>query len=67
VFQAAGWNVIQIDLGSDWDKLLAADTTGLLLKRMERAVDGDYQKYSVEPGQFTRANILRENIRNCWN
>src|SRR5207244_12803027 len=54
VFQGAGWNVIKVIWGSDWDNLLAADKTGLLLKRMEEAVDGDYQKYSVEPGSYTR-------------
>ncbi len=58
VFQGAGWNVIKLIWGSDWDKLLAADTTGLLLKRMEEAVDGDYQKYSVEPGSYTRKHFF---------
>jgi pyruvate dehydrogenase E1 component len=57
-FQGAGWNVIKVIWGSDWDKLLAADTTGLLLKRMEEAVDGDYQKYSVEPGSYTRKHFF---------
>ena len=58
VFQGAGWNVIKLIWGSDWDKLLSADTTGLLLKRMEEAVDGDYQKYSVEPGSYTRKHFF---------
>jgi pyruvate dehydrogenase E1 component len=58
VFQGAGWNVIKVIWGSDWDKLLAADTSGLLLKRMEEAVDGDYQKYSVEPGSYTRRHFF---------
>src|SRR5207249_6680363 len=53
-----GWNDIKLIWGSDWDKLLAADTTGLLLKRMEEAVDGDYQKYSVEPGSYTRKHFF---------
>lgn len=57
-FQGAGWNVIKVIWGSDWDKLLAADRTGLLLKRMEEAVDGDYQKYSVEPGSYTRKHFF---------
>ena len=57
-FQGAGWNVIKVIWGSDWDKLLAADKTGLLLKRMEEAVDGDYQKYSVEPGSYTRRHFF---------
>jgi pyruvate dehydrogenase E1 component len=58
VFQGAGWNVIKVIWGSDWDKLLAADKTGLLLKRMEEALDGDYQKYSVEPGSYTRKHFF---------
>jgi pyruvate dehydrogenase E1 component len=58
VFQGAGWNVTKVIWGSDWDKLLAADKTGLLLKRMEEAVDGDYQKYSVEPGSYTRKHFF---------
>ncbi len=58
VFQGAGWNVIKLIWGSDWDSLLAADTTGLLFKRMEEAVDGDYQKYSVEPGSYTRKHFF---------
>jgi len=57
-FQGAGWNVIKVIWGGDWDKLLAADKTGLLLKRMEEAVDGDYQKYSVEPGSYTRKHFF---------
>jgi pyruvate dehydrogenase E1 component len=57
-FQGAGWNVIKVIWGSDWDKLLAADKNGLLLKRMEEAVDGDYQKYSVEPGSYTRRHFF---------
>ena len=57
-FQGAGWNVIKVIWGSAWDKLLAADKTGLLLKRMEEAVDGDYQKYSVEPGSYTRRHFF---------
>jgi pyruvate dehydrogenase E1 component len=57
-FRGAGWNVIKVIWGSDWDPLLAADTEGLLLKRMEEAVDGEYQKYSVEPGSYTRKHFF---------
>ena len=63
-FRGAGWNVIKVIWGSDWDPLLAADSQGLLLKRMEEAVDGEYQKYSVETGSYTR-KTSSENIRNC--
>ncbi len=58
LFRGAGWNVIKVIWGSDWDDLLARDTSGLLLKRMEEAVDGDYQKYSVEPGSYTRKHFF---------
>jgi len=58
IFQGAGWNVIKVIWGADWDPLLAADRSGLLIKRMEEAVDGDYQKYSVEPGSYTRRHFF---------
>ena len=58
LFRGAGWNVIKIIWGSDWDPLLAADEKGLLLKRMEEAVDGEYQKYTEEPGSYTRKNFF---------
>ncbi len=58
VFRGAGWNVIKVIWGSDWDPLLKADTKGLLVKRMEEAVDGDYQKYSVEPGSYIRKHFF---------
>src|SRR5438093_190228 len=57
-FRGAGWNVIKVIWGSDWDPLLAADDKGLLVKRMEEAVDGDYQKYSVERGSYTRKHFF---------
>jgi len=57
-FRGAGWNVIKVIWGSNWDPLLKADKTGLLVKRMGEAVDGDYQKYSVEPGSYTRKHFF---------
>jgi pyruvate dehydrogenase E1 component len=57
-FRGAGWNVIKVVWGSDWDSLLAKDRDGLLLKRMEEAVDGEFQKYSVEPGSYTRKHFF---------
>jgi pyruvate dehydrogenase E1 component len=57
-FRGAGWNVIKVVWGSDWDPLLAADHEGWLLKRMEEAVDGEFQKYSVEPGSYTRKHFF---------
>ncbi len=58
LFHGAGWNVIKVIWGSDWDPLFASDSKGLLLKRMEEAVDGDYQKYSVSPGSYTRKHFF---------
>jgi pyruvate dehydrogenase E1 component len=58
LFRGAGWNVIKVIWGSNWDPLLEADRDGLLVKRMEEAVDGDYQKYSVEPGSYTRKHFF---------
>lgn len=58
IFRGAGWHVIKVIWGSSWDPLLAADKEGLLVRRMEEAVDGDYQKYSVEPGSYTRKHFF---------
>ena len=58
LFRGAGWNVIKVIWGSDWDDLFARDKSGLLLKRMEECVDGDFQKYSVEPGSYTRKHFF---------
>jgi pyruvate dehydrogenase E1 component len=58
LFRGAGWNVIKVIWGCDWDELLAHDKSGLLLKRMEECVDGDFQKYSVEPGSYTRKHFF---------
>jgi pyruvate dehydrogenase E1 component len=58
LFRGAGWNVIKVIWGTDWDALLARDKSGRLLKRMEECVDGDYQKYTVEPGSYTRKHFF---------
>jgi len=58
VFRGAGWNVIKVIWGSHWDELLQQDTHGVLLKRMDEAVDGDYQKYSVEHGSYIRKHFF---------
>ena len=58
VFHGAGWKVIKVIWGSEWDELLAKDTTGLLQKLMEETVDGEYQKYSVEPGSYIRKHFF---------
>ncbi|HZP87881.1 MAG TPA: pyruvate dehydrogenase (acetyl-transferring), homodimeric type [Burkholderiales bacterium] len=53
-FRGAGWNVIKVIWGSYWDALLARDTAGLLLKRMEEAVDGEYQVFKSKDGAYVR-------------
>ena len=53
-FRGAGWNVIKVIWGSYWDPLLAKDSKGLLKKRMEEAVDGEYQSYKAKGGAYTR-------------
>ena len=63
VFRGAGWNVIKVLWGSGWDQLLAADVTGILRKRMEECVDGEYQDYKSKTG-LTSANTSSENIPN---
>src|ERR1039458_2901134 len=57
-FRGAGWNVIKVIWGRDWDPLLARDTTGLLQKRMGEVVDGEFQTYSVENGGYTREHFF---------
>src|SRR4051812_7661001 len=57
-FRGAGWNVIKVVWGSDWDPLIEADNTGLLIQRMNEAVDGEYQKYVVEPGSYIRKEFF---------
>jgi pyruvate dehydrogenase E1 component len=58
LFRGAGWNVIKVIWGTDWDDIIRRDKSGLLLKRMEECVDGDYQKYIVEPGSYTRKHFF---------
>lgn len=57
-FRGAGWNVIKVIWGSDWDPLLAMDHDGLLSKRMGELVDGQYQKYSVSDGDYQRNHFF---------
>ncbi len=54
IFRGAGWNVIKVIWGSYWDSLLSKDKTGLLIKRMNEAVDGEYQAFKAKGGAFVR-------------
>ena len=58
MFRGADWNVIKVIWGSDWDKLFERDHTGLLLKRMEECVDGDYQSFKAKGGAFLRQEFF---------
>ena len=58
LFRGAGWNVIKVIWGDDWDPLLEKDESGLLAKRMDEVVDGEYQKYTVMPGSYIRENFF---------
>jgi pyruvate dehydrogenase E1 component len=58
VFRGAGWKVFKVIWGDAWDPLLAKDHKGLLIKRMEEAVDGDYQNYAVRDGAWTREHFF---------
>jgi pyruvate dehydrogenase E1 component len=58
VFRGAGWNVIKVLWGSGWDKLLAQDRSGLLLKRMEECLDGEYQDFKSKSGAYVREHFF---------
>ena len=58
IFRGAGWHVVKVIWGSDWDPLLDKDSDGKLVKRMGEVVDGEYQKYSVEGGAYIRKNFF---------
>jgi pyruvate dehydrogenase E1 component len=57
-FRGAGWNVLKVIWGSYWDPLLAKDTKGILLQRMEEAVDGEYQKFKSRDGAYVREHFF---------
>jgi pyruvate dehydrogenase E1 component len=58
MFRGAGWNVIKVIWGSDWDELFERDHQGLLLKRMEECVDGDFQAYKAKGGTYLRQHFF---------
>ena len=58
VFRGAGWNVIKVIHGSKWDELLAKDKDGALLNQLNSTVDGEFQRYTIETGQYIRDNFF---------
>jgi pyruvate dehydrogenase E1 component len=58
IFRGAGWNVIKVVWGGDWDTLIQNDRDGLLVKRLGEISDGQYQKYFVESGAYFRHNLF---------
>ena len=58
VFRGAGWHVLKVIWGPDWDPLLAKDVDGALVKRMNTVVDGQFQKYSVSSGEYIREHFF---------
>jgi len=58
LFLGAGWNVIKVIWGDDWDRLLERDQTGLLVRRMNECLDGDYQTYVARDGAYIRKDFF---------
>lgn len=58
IFKGAGWNVIKVIWGGRWDPLFARDENGLMQKRMQECVDGDYQAYKANDGAYVRENFF---------
>ncbi len=58
VFRGAGWNVIKVVWGREWDDLLARDVDGVLVNKMNTTPDGQFQTYSVETGEYIRENFF---------
>ena len=62
-FRGAGWNVIKVIWGDDWDPLLESDNEGVLVRRMGEVVDGQYQKYTVMDGAYIRKHFFGSDTR----
>ncbi len=58
VFRGAGWNVIKVIWGSKWDELLSLDKDGVLVNQMNNTLDGQFQRYSVESGEYIRDHFF---------
>ncbi|NOY56889.1 MAG: pyruvate dehydrogenase (acetyl-transferring), homodimeric type [Actinobacteria bacterium] len=63
MLRGAGWNVIKVIWGSGWDGLLARDVDGVLVNKMNSTLDGEYQKYAVESGEYIRENFFGPDLR----
>ncbi len=63
IFRGAGWNVIKVIWGCDWDPLFARDKDGILAKRLGEVVDGQFQKYAVESGAYFREHFFGSDPR----
>jgi pyruvate dehydrogenase E1 component len=62
-FRGAGWNVIKVIWGDDWDALIEKDDEGVLVQRMGEVVDGQYQKYTVSDGDYIRKDFFGKDER----
>ncbi|MBV8030957.1 MAG: alpha-ketoglutarate dehydrogenase [Betaproteobacteria bacterium] len=60
LFAGAGWNVLKLLWGSDWDTLFARDHDGVLLKRLHETVDGEFQTYAATDGRFNREHFFNK-------
>src|SRR5688572_3046029 len=60
LFAGAGWNVLKLLWGADWDSLFAADVDGILLQRLHETVDGEFQMYAATDGQFNREHFFNK-------
>ncbi len=58
LFRGAGWNVIKVVWGREWDELLARDVDGVLVEKMNDTLDGEFQKYSVSSGEYVREHFF---------
>jgi pyruvate dehydrogenase E1 component len=58
LFRGAGWNVIKVVWGREWDELLARDVDGVLVEKMNETLDGEFQKYSVSSGDYVREHFF---------
>ena len=58
IFRGAGWHVIKVIWGANWDPLLARDADGVLVEKMNRTVDGEYQRFKAEDGAYVREHFF---------